>query len=937
MRHFLYGLLLVPLMLVGCAKEPLGSARGVIVSDPATEIDFGQVFVGTEASMLVTLSNTGRSLVQVRASDFPSGYDMRPSELTLAPGGKAEVKVAFFPLREERFDGQLKISLSNAKNELIALELKGEGVKRVVEVVEVLDFGTIKLGDTKTLPLDLTNLIEKSLNLTLSITGGSDRTAFRVDDGAVELPGGATRAIDVSFTPANRGPHAASLLLRPCATCQDVRVQLVGTGGITELRASPPTLSLGTVTPGESNTRYFSIQNIGDFPATVTSMTLVGDPVRDPATEGEAPREFSLAATGEFEVGVSATVDVAVSFDATAADSRKFAKVQVMGPDGLYFEVPVDGKSGGIEVEADPKTVDFGRQPKNFAAKKTFMIRNSGESVALELYPPSEQANYTVAAVDGTSAPWHLNSQNANSMAFEVTFKGSEIQEYPAEMDFPIYVGGAMSAEQPFVTVHLMANVVELPACDLDISPSSLRFGAVTVNRGVQLPIEITNQGTTECLVWNFALDTENRAFAAPGLPNGSQVLAPGDKITVGIRYQPTRITGVIDRTNLYFNHSDVETPRAVVAISGLATSFCLSADPNPVAFGPVPAVPQSLQVFKPFVVRNCGTDAVRISRVSMASGYSQRFTARSDETLPVTIASNGTKSFLASYKPLDLVRDVGKVEVWMQGVDEPFLVETQGQGTDDICGVLCDWPTAICPAAGQSVTVNTQIVLSGGAYSPGGHPTTCSWTVASAPVGSSARPVGGGCTPTFTPDLVGNYVFELMVTDQLGNRGACQHSLTATPWGGLWVETFWDAAGDIDLHLVNEDRGARGNQASWWSSADCYYGDCQLGSRPNPLWDNDINMTASLDRDDIPGTGPENIRINSPSLTHPYAIGIHNFSNSRNPINVTTNLYCGGSLAFNATTVFTATKQFEIVGSAQYNGSTCIFTRDGTRWTGFH
>ncbi|AKU91555.1 hypothetical protein AKJ08_1942 [Vulgatibacter incomptus] len=929
---------MVPLLLGACAKDVVGTARGVIEADP-DNIDFGQVFVGTEASKLVTLSNTGRSQVQVRASDFPSGYDMRPSELSLAPGGRAEVKIAFFPLREEPFDGQLKISLSNAKNELITLDLKGEGVKRVVEVVEVLDFGTIKLGDTKTLPLDLTNLVEKSVNLTLSITGGSDRTAFRVDDGAVELPGGATRAIDVSFTPANRGPHAASLLLRPCASCQDVRVQLVGSGGATMLRPSPSVVSFGTVTPNESKTNYFGIQNVGDFPATVTSVFLVPDPDRDPAHQDAPPTEFSVATLAvPFVVQSSETVQVPISFKAEAqAEPRKFAKIQVMGPDGLYFEVPVDGKSGGIEVEADPGTVDFGRQPKNFAAKKTFILQNIGESVAIELYPPSEPANYTVAAVDGTSAPWHLNSQNANTMAFEVTFKGSELQEYPAELDFPIYVNGAMSAEQPYVTVHLMANVVELPPCDLDISPSSLRFGAVTVGRGVQLPIEVTNQGTTECLVWNFAVESENRVFAAPGLPNGSKILAPGEKISVGIRYQPTRITGVIDRANLYFNHSDVETPRAVVPISGLATSFCLSADPNPVAFGPVPAVPQSLQVYKPFVVRNCGTDVVKISRVSMASGYSQRFTARSDEALPVTIASNGTKGFLASYKPLDLVRDVGKVEVWMQGVDEPFLVETQGQGTDEACGVLCDWPTAICPAAGQSVTVNTQIVLNGGAYSPGGHPTTCSWTVASAPVGSSVRPVGTGCTPTFTPDLVGNYVFELMVTDQLGNRGACQHSLTATPWGGIWVELFWDNAGDLDIHVLNEDRAPRQNQSSWWSNADCYYGNCQRGSLPSPLWDGDANATASLDRDDIVGTGPENIRINSPSLTHAYAVGVHNFSNARTPVTGTTNIYCGGNLVHNATSVFTATKQFEIVGSVQYNGSTCIYTPDGTRWSGFH
>ncbi|AKU91554.1 choice-of-anchor D domain-containing protein [Vulgatibacter incomptus] len=914
------------------------------MADPDS-IDFAQVFVGTEASKLVTLSNLGRSVVRVRASNLPTGYDMRPSEVTLSPGAKAEVKVAFFPLREERFDGQLELSLSNAKNDVLTMDLRGEGVKRVVEVVEVLDFGTIKVGDTKTLPLDLTNLVEKDLNLALSITGGSDRTAFRLDNEAVELelPGGTTRALDVSFTPANRGPHAASLLLRPCPSCQDVRVQLIGSGGTTDLRPSPPTVSLGTVTPTQSKSAFFTIQNVGDFSATVTSVALVGDPERDPANEGEAPGEFSLdGVASTFEVEAGASVPVTVVFDAAdVAQPRKFARVRVMGPDDrLYFEVPVDGKSGGIDVEADPKTLDFGRQPKNFAAKLSFVLKNVGEQVALTVERPFISGlnadSYTVAAADGTQPPWTLDGPKG----FEVTFRGSELQDYPAALEFPLYVNGAQSAEMPYATVDLMATVVELPPCDLDISPASLRFGAVTVNKGVSLPIDIKNQGTTECLVWNVGLDPDgHRSFSSPDLPTTpSKVLAPGEKFTVGIRYAPTRITGVVDRSNLFFNHSNVETPRAVVAISGLATAFDLVADPNPVVFGPVPAVPQSLQVFKPFLIRNRGVDAVRVSRVSMASGYSQRFTVRADETLPVAIPSQGSKSFLSSYKPLDLVQDVGKIEVWLQGVDEPFLVETRGSGTDEDCGVLCQWPTAICPATGQSVTVNTQVVLSGGAYSPGGHATTCTWSVVSAPVGSSARPNPvTGCTPAFIPDLVGNYVFELMVTDALGNRGACQHSLAATPWGGLWVETFWDVAGDIDLHVLNEALGNRQTQASWWTNAECYYGNCQRGNLPTPLWDGDVNSTASLDRDDIPGTGPENTRINSPSLTHPYAVGIHNFGNSRNPVNVTTNIYCGGQLAHNATTVFTATKQFEVVGSVQYNGSTCVFTPDGTRWTGFH
>ncbi|WP_157370473.1 hypothetical protein [Vulgatibacter incomptus] len=267
----------------------------------------------------------------------------------------------------------------------------------------------------------------------------------------------------------------------------------------------------------------------------------------------------------------------------------------------------------------------------------------------------------------------------------------------------------------------------------------------------------------------------------------------------------------------------------------------------------------------------------------------------------------------------------------------QPVSVRLVGSGAEEDCGALCSLPTAICPAAPESIVVNTWTVLAGDAYSSIDSATTCRWLVITAPMGSAAR-AGTGCTPSFSPDLVGVYRFELVVTDALGNSGSCEHELTARPMDSLTVETFWDVAGDIDLHLLNEGLGDRQDPTSWFNpSSDCYFANCTNGNRPSPLWDDGHNMSPFLNVDVIEGTGPETIFLMAPSADHAYAIGVHNRSNRPAPVSVTTNVYCGGSLMQSAVVEFTEVKQFEVVGSVRLTGSGCSFTPDGTRWSGFH
>ena len=139
-----------------------------------------------------------------------------------------------------------------------------------------------------------------------------------------------------------------------------------------------------------------------------------------------------------------------------------------------------------------------------------------------------------------------------------------------------------------------------------------------------------------------------------------------------------------------------------------------------------------------------------------------------------------------------------------------------------------------------------------------------------------------------FTPDIAGEYVLRVTVTDDDGEIATCETTVLAVSDEGLRVEMFWNTGGssDMDIHL------ARQEAMRWFSSDDCYYANCNASSGDVLEWysagpaDN-----PSLDLDDTNGFGPENINIDEPRAGV-YTIGVHAFSGRGG---VTVRVYCGG------------------------------------------
>tara|TARA_B100000683_G_scaffold231545_1_gene233146 strand:+ start:931 stop:1848 length:918 start_codon:yes stop_codon:yes gene_type:complete len=220
------------------------------------------------------------------------------------------------------------------------------------------------------------------------------------------------------------------------------------------------------------------------------------------------------------------------------------------------------------------------------------------------------------------------------------------------------------------------------------------------------------------------------------------------------------------------------------------------------------------------------------------------------------------------------------------------------------------DSPIATCGVSPNPVTPPFESATWFGfeSYDPGGSDiVSYEWRIKSSPEGSTvSMPAGAGANRApFIPELAGTYVGELTVTNEYGlSSDPCEATLEAVPAESLWVEMFWEQPqDDMDLHLL-------GPGGSLETRSDCYYSNCTESAQiffpmdwgvSGYTLDNPV-----LDLDDIPGTGPENINIDSPHAGAVYTVVVHDYTGSTPDVlgdnEVTINIYLDGTLAWTDT-----------------------------------
>lgn len=415
----------------------------------------------------------------------------------------------------------------------------------------------------------------------------------------------------------------------------------------------------------------------------------------------------------------------------------------------------------------------------------------------------------------------------------------------------------------------------------LEVWPEIVDFGAL--DGGGQGAAALTLANTGEGTLTIASLSLEGPGAFTLSTAGTALALEPGQRTEALLTYTPWSVD---DEGLVRVTSDDPLQPEVEVPLYGALDVPLLVFSPDPLDFG---AVPVGEQATEPLAVTNAGAADLVITGMMVLG---DEFTADLP-ALPLTLAPGASEALPVTFGAA--VEGAFEGRLWAEsnaggGSDSVLL---QGQGSDG--------PIAVCWADPDEVSSHDETVdwVGSESYDPTGAAIVdYTWTLLSRPNGSSATmPAGGADRDGFEWDLAGMYVAVLTVENEHGQTSLpCYATLEAVPSDTLWVEMFWEHQGDdMDLHLL-----APGG--SKWTSLDCHWKNC-VGTGLD--WGMPVETTddPSLDLDDIPGTGPENIRVEEPEDGE-FTVLVHDYGSSRYKAAnaVTVNIYVGGELVWSDT-----------------------------------
>jgi hypothetical protein len=224
----------------GRPPTPVGTPVRQVAPSP---VDFGNVTVGTDSTVGITVSNGGGGTLTV------TGVTLEPAVESIRLGGNCEgaalaagdscrIEVTFSPPGEGRVEADLVIE-DDTGGAAERVRITGGGVPEPLPAVGIdpaaIDFGQQPIGTEAAAPVIVTNTGQADLRIReVSREGDPAFTVAGQDCRGATVPPGASCSIDVAFAPVARGLVQGQLVLLDNAGEGRQTIPLTGTG-VTDL------------------------------------------------------------------------------------------------------------------------------------------------------------------------------------------------------------------------------------------------------------------------------------------------------------------------------------------------------------------------------------------------------------------------------------------------------------------------------------------------------------------------------------------------------------------------------------------------------------------------------------------------------------------------------------------------------------------------------
>ncbi|MCB9640115.1 MAG: choice-of-anchor D domain-containing protein [Myxococcales bacterium] len=677
-RHWVLFVLFASLGVLGACNcdETTQQKRSKLDVSP-TNLVFPLTPVGKETVLEVELSNPETLAVKVSKIELTAGTHASFSlpeppavPITLEPEGKTKIKVRFAPNEGGGASGRLLIwtDADNAdqegKFEVRLLSLVN-APSPVFSCAPALDFGSVRIGDKKTLDCELSNRGTADWEITgFALSEGAEREFSATAALPMTIqPGAAPQKIQVSYSPQDQGEDQAQLFLVG-KDGEKTSLGLRGQSATATIKVVPELLIFPLTSQGKEATRKLTILSRGEIELIVTAANI----------QGGVDQPFSIDPTVQFPITIPTgqSAELPVIYKGGALTRQQATLIlENSDPKAPQVSVPLYAVTDGCDLKVDPRKL-------NFPSKKTVTVSltNQGnractiKSITLD---PSSSKDYIMIP-----DRWPVLSLAPNdSLEFFVEYRPSDNVDDKGKI-----VIVSDDADEPSIEIPLEAPV-RVEACQLSPNPAVLNFGRVPIGQAQIRSITLTNEGLKDCQISDVSVPGGTtpqqsgelqlaRSIATP------VILKPGDQLPVEIRYSPTRASWV--ENLLTIKSDDPDRPEMKLKLLGSASKLCIRAVPEEVRFDDATASCSSR--VQRVAIYNICPQALTLQSIGITSASSKEFSVIKAPNAPLVLQLGETAEIELGYSPVDNTQDLGVLRIENNSDALPTLdINLQGQG----------------------------------------------------------------------------------------------------------------------------------------------------------------------------------------------------------------------------------------------------------------
>lgn len=388
------------------------------------------------------------------------------------------------------------------------------------------------------------------------------------------------------------------------------------------LGANPRELPFGPVGLGQFRTQRVALTNVSRTPLHVSSVS-------------STVASIEVAGTGDFTLSPGQSREFEVRFaPAVEGDVSGHLVVETdLGGEGGEGRIPMSGRGVRSYVEVAPKLLDFG--PVELDTNKVLTV---------EAHNPI-----------GVDAVFHMGFSGDDADAFSSSEAGRDVAVGPGEthqipISFrPERLGLAQSVATivrcPTCEPEVVSLIGEGVAAMLEIFPTRLDFGRVSLGGHAELRITIRNNGNTNATFHAATITQGEGIFRRVEPVPPERDLAPGESMEVTVAFFPPANGTYQGILKLDVTASN-ESRRAIsVRLTGEGGATCLTFLPRLLDFG---TVPEGMSLKRDvFAFNKCQEDVTLNSLTvnTTAGGFFSLATAATSlvvprgDKVPVTVA----------------------------------------------------------------------------------------------------------------------------------------------------------------------------------------------------------------------------------------------------------------------------------------------------------